>query len=182
ISGSCPPFLLRRFPSRCGVRPEESIRFRDQLLASCKDHMLPSLRLVTLKPVPGHPGKTFMDSAVRRRSSAITPNGTPLLNGMEFASTRAPAAKAVCRMSDPKTILEATLTVVLAGGDGKRLLPLTAERPKPAVPIAGPFKLIDFTLSNCFNSGLRRLFLLTQYKSEPLHCYIRDGWSALWNR
>jgi len=101
---------------------------------------------------------------------------------MEFASTRAPAAKAVCRMSDPKTILEATLTVVLAGGDGKRLLPLTAERPKPAVPIAGPFKLIDFTLSNCFNSGLRRLFLLTQYKSEPLHCYIRDGWSALWNR
>jgi len=85
-------------------------------------------------------------------------------------------------MSDPKTILDATLTVVLAGGDGKRLLPLTAERPKPAVPIGGPFKLIDFTLSNCFNSGLRRLFLLTQYKSEALHCYIRDGWSALWYR
>ena len=104
------------------------------------------------------------------------------MNGTEFASTRAPAAKAVSRMSDPKTILDATLTVVLAGGDGKRLLPLTAERPKPAVPIGGPFKLIDFTLSNCFNSGLRRLFLLTQYKSEPLHCYIRDGWSALWNR
>src|SRR5438094_8669367 len=86
------------------------------------------------------------------------------------------------RMSDPKTILDATLTVVLAGGDGKRLLPLTADRPKPAVPIGGPFKLIDFTLSNCFNSGLRRLFLLTQYKSEPLHCYILNGCSALSNR
>ncbi|OLD70525.1 MAG: hypothetical protein AUI45_04485 [Acidobacteria bacterium 13_1_40CM_2_56_11] len=85
-------------------------------------------------------------------------------------------------MSDPKTILGATLTVVLAGGDGKRLLPLTADRPKSALPIGGPFKLIDFTLSNCFNSGLRRLFLLTQYKSEALHCYIRDGWSALWYR
>ena len=85
-------------------------------------------------------------------------------------------------MSDPKTILDATLTVVLAGGDGKRLLPLTADRPKSALPIGGPFKLIDFTLSNCFNSGLRRLFLLTQYKSEALHCYIRDGWSALWYR
>ncbi len=75
-------------------------------------------------------------------------------------------------MSDPKTILDATLTVVLAGGDGKRLLPLTEDRPKSALPIGGPFKLIDFTLSNCFNSGLRRLFLLTQYKSEALHCYI----------
>src|SRR5438876_1211400 len=129
-----------------------------------------------------HPGKTFTDSAVRRRFGATTPNGTHLLNGTEFAETRAPARRPSSRMSDPKTILDATLTVVLAGGDGKRLLPLTEDRPKSALPIGGPFKLIDFTLSNCFNSGLRRLFLLTQYKSEALHCYIRDGWSALWYR
>jgi glucose-1-phosphate adenylyltransferase len=85
-------------------------------------------------------------------------------------------------MSDPKTILEATLTLVLAGGRGKRLFPLTAQRPKSAVPIGGLFRLIDFTLSNCFNSGLRKLFLLTQYKYESLHKYIRDGWSGLFSR
>jgi glucose-1-phosphate adenylyltransferase len=85
-------------------------------------------------------------------------------------------------MSDPKTILEATLTLVLAGGRGERLFPLTAERPKPEVPIGGLFRLIDFTLSNCFNSGLRKLLLLTQYRYESLHKYIRDGWSSLWNR
>jgi glucose-1-phosphate adenylyltransferase len=85
-------------------------------------------------------------------------------------------------MIDGRTISQSTLTLVLAGGQGKRLLPLTAERPKSVVPVGGVFRLIDFTLSNCFNSGLRRLFLLTQYRYESLHRYIRDGWSALWNR
>jgi glucose-1-phosphate adenylyltransferase len=85
-------------------------------------------------------------------------------------------------MGDSKTILEATLTLVLAGGRGTRLFPLTAQRPKSAVPIGGLFRLIDFTLSNCLNSGLRKLLLLTQYKYESLHRYVRDGWSGLWNK
>ena len=74
-----------------------------------------------------------------------------------------------------------TLTLILAGGKGSRLHPLTVERPKPAVSFGGIFRIIDFTLSNCLNSGLRRLGLLTQYKQEELHRYVREGWGALWN-
>jgi len=64
----------------------------------------------------------------------------------------------------------------MAGGAGDRLQPLTRERSKAAVPFAGKFRLIDFTLSNCINSGLRQIFILTQYQSESLHKHIQDGW------
>lgn len=74
-----------------------------------------------------------------------------------------------------------TATIILAGGQGERLLPLTSGRPKPAVPFGGIFRIIDFTLSNCFNSGLRQLYLLTQYKYEELNGYVREGWSSAWN-
>jgi len=70
---------------------------------------------------------------------------------------------------------EHTLTILLAGGSGSRLQPLTADRAKPAVPFAGKYRVIDFTLSNCLHSGLRRILVLTQYKSHSLHKHLRDG-------
>lgn len=66
--------------------------------------------------------------------------------------------------------------MVLAGGEGKRLLPLTAERAKPAVPFAGSYRLVDFALSNLINSGLRRIVVLTQYKSHSLDRHISQTW------
>jgi ADP-glucose pyrophosphorylase len=66
--------------------------------------------------------------------------------------------------------------MVLAGGEGKRLMPLTADRAKPAVPFAGSYRLIDFALSNLLNSGLRRIVVLTQYKSHSLDRHISQTW------
>lgn len=70
-----------------------------------------------------------------------------------------------------------TLSIILAGGVGSRLHPLTAERAKPAVPFGGKYRIIDFTLTNCLHSGLRRILVLTQYKSHSLQKHLRDGWS-----
>lgn len=70
-----------------------------------------------------------------------------------------------------------TIAIILAGGIGSRLYPLTAERAKPAVPFGGRYRIIDFTLSNCLHSGLRRILVLTQYKSHSLQKHLRDGWS-----
>ena len=70
-----------------------------------------------------------------------------------------------------------TISIVLAGGHGSRLRPLTQERAKPAVPFGGKYRIIDFTLSNCLHSGLRRILVLTQYKSQSLQEHLRDGWS-----
>ncbi len=72
---------------------------------------------------------------------------------------------------------DATVSIILAGGAGSRLHPLTAERAKPAVPFGGRYRIIDFTLSNCLHSGLRRILVLTQYKSHSLQKHLRDGWS-----
>lgn len=74
-------------------------------------------------------------------------------------------------------MLENTLAVILAGGVGLRLHPLTAHRAKPAVPFGGKYRIIDFTLSNCLHSGLRRILVLTQYKSHSLQLHLRDAWS-----
>jgi glucose-1-phosphate adenylyltransferase len=70
-----------------------------------------------------------------------------------------------------------TLTFILAGGEGSRLYPLTARRSKPSVPFGGKYRIIDFTLTNCLHSGLRRILVLTQYKSHSLNKHLRDGWS-----
>ena len=70
-----------------------------------------------------------------------------------------------------------TLAIILAGGVGRRLYPLTAHRAKPAVPFGGKYRIIDFTLSNCLHSGLRRILVLTQYKSHSLQLHLRDAWS-----
>lgn len=67
----------------------------------------------------------------------------------------------------------------MAGGKGERLYPLTRDRTKPAVPFGGIYRIIDFTLSNCINSGLRKINLLTQYKSASLQRHIRLGWNIL---
>lgn len=75
--------------------------------------------------------------------------------------------------------MENVLAILLAGGAGERLYPLTKDTAKPAVPFGGAYRIIDFTLSNCINSDLRRIFILTQYKSLELNRHIRDGWNIL---
>ncbi|SEQ13337.1 glucose-1-phosphate adenylyltransferase [Solimonas aquatica] len=72
-----------------------------------------------------------------------------------------------------------TLALVMAGGRGSRLMQLTSARAKPAVPFGGKFRIIDFTLSNCINSGIRRIGVLTQYKSQSLIRPLQTGWSFL---
>ncbi|TCK71520.1 glucose-1-phosphate adenylyltransferase [Acidipila rosea] len=71
-----------------------------------------------------------------------------------------------------------TLGVLLAGGAGERLFPLTRDRAKPAVPFGGNYRIIDITLSNCINSDLRRVYILTQYKALSLNRHIREGWTS----
>ncbi len=71
-----------------------------------------------------------------------------------------------------------TLTLILAGGQGERLYPLTKDRSKPAVPFGGAYRIIDFTLSNCINSGLRQIYVLTQYKSFSLDKHLQRGWNV----
>src|SRR5579862_5136430 len=73
--------------------------------------------------------------------------------------------------------METVLAILLAGGAGERLSPLTRDTAKPAVCFGGAYRIIDFTLSNCINSDLRRIFILTQYKSLDLTRHIRDGWN-----
>ncbi len=72
-----------------------------------------------------------------------------------------------------------TLGVLLAGGAGERLFPLTRDRAKPAVPFAGQYRIIDITLSNCINSDLRHVYILTQYKALSLNRHIREGWGPV---
>ena len=76
-------------------------------------------------------------------------------------------------------MLDDSLVIVLAGGAGERLHPLTKDRAKPAVYFGGPYRIIDFVLSNCINSGLRHIFIATQYKSLSLNRHIRMGWSVV---
>ncbi len=74
---------------------------------------------------------------------------------------------------------DSVLTMIMAGGRGERLYPLTRDTAKPAVTIAGCYKIIDFTLSNCFNSGMRRVYLLTQYSSVSMARHVRLAWEPL---
>jgi glucose-1-phosphate adenylyltransferase len=76
-------------------------------------------------------------------------------------------------------MMRQVLTFIMAGGKGERLYPLTRDRTKPAVPFGGIYRIVDFTLSNCINSGLRKIYLLTQYKSASLQKHIRLGWNFL---
>ncbi len=75
------------------------------------------------------------------------------------------------------SILRDTVTMILAGGQGERLNPLTSFRSKPAVPFGGKYRIVDFALSNCLNSGLRRIYILVQYKSDSINQHISEAWS-----
>ncbi len=75
--------------------------------------------------------------------------------------------------------MERVLAILLAGGAGERLYPLTRHTAKPAVPFGGVYRIIDITLSNCINSSIRRIFILTQYKALELNRHIREGWRIL---
>jgi len=68
------------------------------------------------------------------------------------------------------------LSIIMGGGQGKRLFPLTKERAKPAVPLAGKYRLVDIPISNCINSGLRRIYLLTQFNSASLHRHVSQSY------
>ncbi|MGH7869683.1 MAG: sugar phosphate nucleotidyltransferase, partial [Candidatus Dormibacteraceae bacterium] len=72
-----------------------------------------------------------------------------------------------------------TLVCLLAGGAGERLYPLTRDRAKPAVPFGGIYRIIDITLSNCINSELRRVFVVTQYKALSLNRHLREAWNFM---
>ena len=76
-------------------------------------------------------------------------------------------------------MIERVLAILLAGGAGERLYPLTRNTAKPAVPFGGAYRLIDITLSNCINSKIRRIYILTQYKALELNRHIREGWQIL---
>ncbi|HET9182309.1 MAG TPA: glucose-1-phosphate adenylyltransferase [Candidatus Angelobacter sp.] len=78
-----------------------------------------------------------------------------------------------------RNVMKDTLGVLLAGGAGERLYPLTRDRAKPAVTFGGSYRIIDVTLSNCLNSDLRRVYILTQYKALSLNRHIREGWSSV---
>ncbi len=75
------------------------------------------------------------------------------------------------------SVLRQTITMILAGGQGERLYPLTAFRSKPSVPFGGKYRIVDFALSNCLNSGLRKIYVLTQYKSDSLSKHLLEAWS-----
>jgi len=81
--------------------------------------------------------------------------------------------------SDDSGSIKNAVAMVLAGGQGQRLLPLTRRRAKPALRFAANYRIIDFTLSNCVNSNLKRVHLLTQYAATSLHRHIQQGWSNL---
>ncbi len=81
--------------------------------------------------------------------------------------------------SVPGAATKSALALVLAGGRGSRLEQLTDWRAKPAVPFGGKFRIIDFALSNCVNSGIRRVGVCTQYKAQSLIRHVQRGWSFL---
>lgn len=74
-------------------------------------------------------------------------------------------------------VTRSTIAMVLAGGKGERLSPITLNRPKPGVPFGGKYKIIDFVLSNLFNSGLKKVYILTQYRAYPLNKHIKESWA-----
>jgi glucose-1-phosphate adenylyltransferase len=79
-------------------------------------------------------------------------------------------------LSNWPSITEKTLAVIMGGGAGTRLFPLTKERSKPAVPLAGKYRIVDIPISNCINSGLRRIYVLTQFNSASLHKHINSSY------
>jgi len=88
-----------------------------------------------------------------------------------------PSLKTAFQPFSLNNVLKQTTAMILAGGQGERLFPLTRDRAKPAVPFGGIYRIIDFTLSNCLNSGIRKMHVLTQYKSHSLARHIKQAWN-----
>src|SRR6266566_3859017 len=76
----------------------------------------------------------------------------------------------------PPGTLQRTLAIIMGGGAGTRLFPLTKDRAKPAVPIGGKYRIVDIPISNCLNSGLRSIYVLTQFNSMSLHRHIQASY------
>ncbi len=74
--------------------------------------------------------------------------------------------------------MSGVMAMILAGGEGTRLMPLTKSRSKPSVPFGGSYRLIDFVLNNFVNSGIIRLYVITQYKSQSLYMHLKNGWTV----
>jgi ADP-glucose pyrophosphorylase len=74
-------------------------------------------------------------------------------------------------------MLKNTIAIILGGGRGTRLFPLTKDRSKPAVPIAGKYRLVDIPISNCLNSGIRKIYVLTQFNSASLNRHIKNTYN-----
>ena len=83
--------------------------------------------------------------------------------------------KGAYRMYKTANISRDTIAMVLAGGKGERLSPFTINRPKPAVSFGGKYRIIDFVLSNLFNSGIRRTYILTQYQAYSLNKHVKES-------
>ena len=98
---------------------------------------------------------------------------------IEFPRVVDDAARDRSEPVSEKRLARQSLAMILAGGRGSRLGPLTNWRAKPAVPFGGKFRIIDFTLSNCVNSGVRRIGIATQYKAQSLIGHVQRGWSFL---
>src|SRR5881394_2030250 len=94
-----------------------------------------------------------------KRGTTIRKNGFPMTNGARMSA-------------DTSNVL----SIIMGGGQGTRLFPLTRDRAKPAVPLAGKYRLVDIPISNCINSGLRRVYLLTQFNSASLHRHISQSY------
>ena len=95
---------------------------------------------------------------------------------MEWVPTRVSAERAVTDPALPPGTTQRTLAIIMGGGAGTRLFPLTKDRAKPAVPLGGKYRLVDIPISNCLNSGLRSIYILTQFNSMSLHRHIQASY------
>ena len=128
--------------------------------------------------------KLYAESLTRRGAPRTDPRGGPAgrrrrPGGGRAGAMRTPVApitRTAVRARDMSTDGTGVFTIVLAGGEGKRLAPLTADRAKPAVPFGGHYRLIDFALSNLVNANYRRIVVLTQYKSHSLDRHVSTTW------
>jgi glucose-1-phosphate adenylyltransferase len=135
-------------------------------------------------------GTRFVSASIRRRpppsAAGASSTGSPANHCRASVqlmplNTEAPHASTLRQMnSDPRReLMRQAYAVVLAGGRGSRLHQLTDHRAKPAVPFAGTMRIVDFALGNCVNSGLRRIAVLTQYKSQSLIRHVERSWGFL---
>ena len=131
-------------------------------------------------------GSNAVGTSARREIAACGPSArdvlSPLAGLAEWIRCSVRQVGQIDRIHAESSGMKNVLAVVLAGGKGARLEPLTRDRAKPAVPFGGGYRIIDFTLSNCLNSGLRKILVLTQYKAMSLDRHINLGWQRLFCR